>query len=257
MKWNRELDEKLKALINIGKNYNDISKELNLSNRSVANRSFRLGLKVLKPHREIILCKNCGNIINKTLSDEKKFCDSSCSAQYNNKRRKHSEETKEKIRKSLTKSKINIPKIKEKTVKEIKNTRICKNCKKEKIIGKHKSICDDCRIEYYHVYRPSCEFDFNLSKYADEFDFNIIKEYGWYSPTNKKNNLNGVSRDHLYSVKDGYLHKIEPNIMKHPANCQLIKHTDNNIKNIYSTITIEDLYERIKKWNDKYPFLGV
>jgi hypothetical protein len=256
MRWNEELDKKLKTLITNGKDYNEIIKELNISYRCVSNRAFRLGLKVIKPHREDILCKNCGEIINKTISDEKQFCNSSCAAHYNNKGRKHSEETKEKIRKSLVKNTIHVSIIKEKTKKKPKITRICKNCKKEKVMGKHKSICDDCRIDYYHVYRPSCEFDFNLSDYSNEFDFDLIKEHGWYSPTNKKNNLNGVSRDHLYSVKDGYLHKVDPNIIKHPANCRLMKHQENNVKNVYSIITLEELQIRISQWNNKYSFIA-
>lgn len=46
-------------------------------------------------------CLNCG----KEIESGKKFCDSSCAAKYNNKRRKHSEETKKKISDSLKKPK--------------------------------------------------------------------------------------------------------------------------------------------------------
>ena len=46
------------------------------------------------------LCLNCGKPLNRR---QHKFCCSSCSATYNNKNRKHSAETKEKIRKSTIK----------------------------------------------------------------------------------------------------------------------------------------------------------
>lgn len=48
-------------------------------------------------------CKNCG----KEISLYKKFCDSSCAATYNNKKRKFKQETKDKISESLKKVKRN------------------------------------------------------------------------------------------------------------------------------------------------------
>jgi len=58
-----------------------------------------------------------------------------------------------------------------------------------------------------------------------------------------------VSKDHIYSVKDGFINNISPDIIKHPANCQLLKHTDNNIKKTKSEITIEELLMKIKIWS--------
>lgn len=101
-------------------------------------------------------------------------------------------------------------------------------------------------------YRQLCEFKFNLSDFSSEFDFELVKKYGWYSPTNKKNNLNGVSRDHMFSIKDGFINKIDPEVIKHPANCKLIIHNDNSSKHGKSSITLEQLLERISKWNEKY-----
>lgn len=50
-------------------------------------------------------CLNCGKELKR---GQKKFCSCSCSAHYNNLGRKHSEETKEKIAKSLLKSGVYI-----------------------------------------------------------------------------------------------------------------------------------------------------
>lgn len=51
-------------------------------------------------------CKNCGNII--TNSDSRNiFCSRSCSATYNNSRRKHTEETRHKIRYSIKRARAN------------------------------------------------------------------------------------------------------------------------------------------------------
>ena len=276
MKWNKELDDKLKNLINLKKDYNEIAKEFNVSYRTLTNRAFRLGLKILKQHNETILCKNCGKIINKTLCDKREFCNSSCSAQYNNKKRKHTEETKNKIRDknlgktypSRRKEKIFIEhKIKKqrnycKIKKYSKNTtkinfveiklRKCRFCGEQKLIHKHKIICEECGIKYYKIYRPLCEFDFNIYDYKNEFELSLINEYGWYSPTNKRNNLNGISKDHIYSVKDGFINKIDYKIIKHPANCQLLKHVDNNKKKCQSLITLDELLLKIKKWDEKF-----
>ena len=68
----------------------------------------------------------------------------------------------------------------------------------------------------------------------------------------KKNNLNGVSKDHIYSVHDGFKNNVDYEIIKHPANCQLMKHIDNNKKKCQSLITLNELLERIKKWNEKF-----
>ncbi len=52
----------------------------------------------------------------------------------------------------------------------------------------------------------------------------------------------------MYSVKDGFINGISPEIIKHPANCKLMKHIDNNKKKTNSSITLEELMERIKNW---------
>ena len=259
MKWNEDLIEQLKLLLNSNKTHAEISSILRLSVRSIQNKTFRLGLKITKSHHEIIYCKNCGKEINKTISNEKQFCNKSCSAQYNNKRRKHTEETKNKIKntiKSKFPNKIKKTKIvgnkKLRENRPLISIRKCKFCGMDKPILKQKSICNDCAINYYKVYRPLCEFDFNVYKYKDEFELSLITEYGWYSPTNKKNNQNGVSKDHIYSVHDGFKNNVDYEIIKHPANCQLMKHIDNNKKKCQSLITLNELLERIKKWNEKF-----
>lgn len=107
-------------------------------------------------------------------------------------------------------------------------------------------------MDEYQKYRLDTNFKFNLSDYPNEFDFSLIERYGWYSPTNKNNNLGGVSRDHMFSVREGFEMGINPEIISHPANCRLMIHTDNISKNKKSIITIEELLDRIKKFEYKY-----
>jgi len=76
-------------------------------------------------------------------------------------------------------------------------------------------------------YRADCAFKFNLKDFPDEFDFTLIETHGWYKAKNHGDNLNGVSRDHMISIRYGFDNKVDPKIISHPANCQLLRHTDN------------------------------
>jgi hypothetical protein len=239
MKWNKETDNELIRLINLNKNYEEIAIEFNVSYDSIRNRCFRLGLRRISTKN--ICCLQCGNEFIDLISNNRKFCSRSCSATFTNSRRgPMSDETKKKISE----------KNKSKSEPKIRNKRYCKNCDNEVI--NRKTICDNCRINYYDYYRPSCEFNFDIKNYEDNFDFKLIDKFGWYSPSNKGNNLGGVSKDHMYSVRDGFINKISPEIIKHPANCELMLHFNNSSKHSRSTITLEELLERIILWDNKY-----
>jgi len=56
----------------------------------------------------------------------------------------------------------------------------------------------------------------------------------------------------MYSIEDGFLNKVEPCLISHPANCKLILQRANSTKYKKSSITIEELKERIKNWDLKY-----
>ncbi len=98
------------------------------------------------------------------------------------------------------------------------------------------------------LYSYQCRFTFSISKYPQLFDYaaDLIKEYGWYSASNKGNNLSGCSRDHLYSINDGFKNNVDPKIMSHPINCKIIPHRINQSKNKKSDITLTELLEKIK-----------
>ena len=104
----------------------------------------------------------------------------------------------------------------------------------------------------FRKYRVDAAFTFSLKDFPNEFDFSLIETYGWYKAKNRGNNLSGVSRDHMYSVKDGFLNNVDPKIVAHPANCRLIRQGDNASKKDKSCITLEQLLERIKIWDQKY-----
>jgi hypothetical protein len=101
-------------------------------------------------------------------------------------------------------------------------------------------------------YRADCKFKFNLADYPDEFNFQLVTEHGWYSPKNRGNNIYGVSRDHMLSVRYGFDNSIDPKILAHPANCRLMLQSDNVSKLSKCSITLEDLLIKIAEWDKRY-----
>ena len=102
------------------------------------------------------------------------------------------------------------------------------------------------------IYRSQSKFKFALNAYPNEFDFELIKENGWYKATNHGNNLKGISRDHMFSVDEGYKQCVDPYLISHPANCKLMRHEDNFKKLTKCSITLNELIDRVNKWNEKY-----
>lgn len=202
-------------------------------------------------------CLNCDNIIQYSLR-RNKFCGSSCNAKFNNPKKTYTWGNKisKSIRKYLVDSGIR------NSIDDVGKYEIhCKYCHgifiRDRNDVKFCSIL--CRksfrrisIDEFQSYRIDCNFKFNLADYPNEFDFSLIERHGWYSPSNKKNNLGGISRDHIFSVREGFEMGIDPKIISHPANCRLMIHSDNISKNRKSDITYEELLERIIDFDKKY-----
>jgi hypothetical protein len=117
-----------------------------------------------------------------------------------------------------------------------------------------KVYCDTCPISI-STYRARSAFCFNIYDYPNKFPLHLIEQHGWYSPTgrmkrNRALNLSGVSRDHMFSILDGFRRNIEPEILAHPANCCLMLHSENNSKKFRSSITFEELLKKIKEWDN-------
>lgn len=234
----------------------------------------RLNEKLGKLKDFEVTCNTCGRVFivqereKQFPKKEKYFCSQSCA-----KKRVHSNETKLKIQEGLwrfsreTKGLDSGPRYcvicgkitgnksnKAKTCSPECHAELIKlNSKKktEKLIADVAGTEKEYKIKL-RIYRNACAFKFALNDYPEEFDFELIKKYGWYSPSNKKNNLGGVSRDHMYSVKEGFENNVNPDLLSHPANCKLLIHNDNVSKHKASSITLEELKERIASWDAKY-----
>jgi hypothetical protein len=102
------------------------------------------------------------------------------------------------------------------------------------------------------LYKAECRFQFSIKDFPEEFDFDLIREHGWYKAANHGNNLGGVSRDHMISVRWGFDHGILPILLRHPANCKLLVHSDNISKHKKCSLTVEELLDRIDAWDQAY-----
>jgi hypothetical protein len=205
-------------------------------------------------------CENCGNEHDGSYGSGR-FCGSKCARGFSSKDKRL--EINKKVSKTLSNRKLSlehkqsIEKANNFNRKE-KTIRHCLYCNSEmscRPSDKRKFCSAKCWVNYteqnkdeYLLYRQRCNFKFDVYDYPDKFDLSLAESLGWYSPSNKKNNLDGVSRDHMYSVNEGFKNGIDPSIIAHPANCRVIQHRSNQSKRAKSSITLEELMERIKSW---------
>jgi hypothetical protein len=100
------------------------------------------------------------------------------------------------------------------------------------------------------IYWNDCQFKFNVYDLPQIYGFDLLHKHKWY---NYKTNPNGITRDHMYSIMDGWINNVDPQIICHPANCQILLARDNFSKNNSSSITLEQLQHRISGWNQAVP----
>lgn len=76
-----------------------------------------------------------------------------------------------------------------------------------------------------------------------------LLEHGVWHPTE---NPNGVVRDHMVSRKFGFDNKVFPEILRHPANCYIMFHKNNSSKGPKSSLTLNELFDKIKKYQGNW-----
>jgi len=202
-----------------------------------------------------MICENCKNHHNGDYGSGR-FCSLKCARGYSTKSKR--QEINQKVSNKLFGRKLSSEHIKNIELgnnfnRKNKIEKKCLECNKTHF---NKKFCSSkCWIEYtektkqpFILYRQRCNFDFNIKDYPNKFELMLVEQYGWYSPSNKGNNLNGVSKDHMVSVRTGFELGIDPEIIKHPANCKLMLHRQNQSKREKNSITINELLERIKHW---------
>jgi hypothetical protein len=241
--------------VKFGSGYNGKYNDPEFKEKIRKNNIKRCIEKYGKYKKYLVKCSGCSKHFYITEREklfplkEHYYCNRSCA-------NKHiiTSETKEKIRNGVIKNLIENGIKRDYKRKEYK----CIICGNDLGI-KRRKYCNEClkkkrqeNMSEIKKYRSDCQFNFNLSDYPDEFDFELIRRYGWYSASNHGNNLSGVSRDHSVSINYGFKNNIPIEIIRHPANCRLIQHNENSKKHIKCSMTINELYNKIDNWNKKY-----
>lgn len=193
-------------------------------------------------------CKHCGKLIPYE-KKENNFCNRSCACTFNNLKspRRKKQETILKRGEKIPHPSLNYCKV---------TFRQCPTCNNHFLVrGARRKYCSGiCNPNNQNIsrYRILCAFSLNKKDHPELFDGKLITEYGWYQPTNrgKNTNLTGVTWDHLFKITDGFKMKIDPKIMSHPANAELVPWKENYNRNSNgSLITFQELLERIELWN--------
>jgi hypothetical protein len=214
-------------------------------------------------------CKYCNSLIKR----KDKFCNSSCRASYTNKQRgPRTEETKKNISTSLTGRKytdrrktnkpqtVKIKKPRKKRVYPKKESVIvgpfcklftikCAHCGIKFVNRRSVKYCDSHSHLYKSNNRNRYRFTFNIAKYPDIFGdvSHLIKQYGFWSPTNTK----GLTRDHRFSVNESIKNNYDPYYITHPLNCEIMPWQENNVKNTKSSISYGELVKLVDEYNQR------
>ncbi len=77
----------------------------------------------------------------------------------------------------------------------------------------------------------------------------LLNKYGVFNTRDNKNTT-GCVRDHLLSRRYGFDNNIDPEIISHPANCEIVLNSENirRARTNDNIITLEELLERIENW---------
>lgn len=109
--------------------------------------------------------------------------------------------------------------------------------------GRWRSIVD---LDGYEIYFKAASFKHGF-KTNNEEEIKLLEEHGVYS---SKSNTKGCVRDHLLSRRYGFENNISTWIISHPANCEIVLHSENVRRSSTNDnlITLEELLERIENW---------
>lgn len=94
------------------------------------------------------------------------------------------------------------------------------------------------------LYKLECKFDFCPYNEPQILGYELLSTYTF----TKCGGPNSLHRDHMYSIADGWKNNVDPKIISHPANCQIMFSLENIKKYTKSSITLEELKEKINHW---------
>lgn len=177
-----------------------------------------------------------------------KFCSSSCNALVNNYTRDASARIKQRETLLRTWCRIERPR---RLYCKVKFS-LCATCDSAfRVKSNQKLYCSsNCRFSSnIKTYRRACKFKISKTLNPELFKTQLLEQYGWYRAANhpKGYNPKGATWDHLFRVEDGYKLAVDPKIMSHPANAEMISWEENFARK-KSSITLDELLARIAAW---------
>jgi hypothetical protein len=108
--------------------------------------------------------------------------------------------------------------------------------------GRHKTS--------YRIYKQLAQWKhLNLGEVCSRKEKSMLKKVGIFCPRTRKG---GMSRDHKFSVFNGFVNNVFPQLIGHPANCSLILQSANAKKHIKNSITLSQLFDDILAYQKPY-----
>lgn len=102
------------------------------------------------------------------------------------------------------------------------------------------------RTDKKEIYYNYCQFgNWRIEIWRSLPGFDLLKQHGMWHPIN---NPSGVVRDHIFSKFEGWVNRIDPRIVSHPANCRLIPNLENVKKHTRCDISLHQLTENIQSY---------
>jgi len=107
-------------------------------------------------------------------------------------------------------------------------------------------------VSGYEIYFKDAAFrhGFEFNSLTTDTEKELLRDHGVFD---NKSNTKGCVRDHLLSRRYGYDNNVPPEIISHPANCEIVLHSENvrrrSVRDGDDQITLEQLMERINKFD--------
>lgn len=195
------------------------------------------------------LCENCSIPLSyKAVKQwDGRFCSQSCGAIHSNNNRDSSSYEQQAITLRLNIDEFSTTRVAHWPVSSV-IFKYCKHCNNAFRSIHSREYCSYiCKgLSSIKRYRIVCKFKISKTLYPQLFNIPLLTDYGWYRASNhpKGYNPNGATWDHLFRIEDGYRLGIDPTIMSHPANAEMISWME-NISRKKSTITYDELIQKI------------
>ena len=198
------------------------------------------------------ICENCKNPLT-WKQRHNRYCSRSCGAKVNNSLRDKSvyEKSANTLRNRIanrcykTNRKVKYPVCKVKFGE-------CFSCQKPfRVTRSNLKYCSSVCKGSGNIkqYRRACKFKISKKTNPELFDKILLQQCGWYRAANHPQGYNpkGATWDHLFRVEDGFKLGVNPEIMCHPANAEMISWEENFARKT-SRITLEELLQRIENY---------